>query len=159
MDHNNSDTHENQTMKTWFRGMLASRRQSRKEHRFVLNVCKETLALYRYISVEHPELGERERIKLVVMSRKSCDEMAAYDVLKYAEGSYATWPVKRELNLCDVIHYLGITKYSANTITEHWMHSTFGSRIKSIIPTVLCKITIKQEYVAERRKISRLHGN
>lgn len=131
--------------------MIASWRQTRQENRFVIGVSRELLTLYSKISAKHPECSERERFKLLVMARNHCDEMAAYDVLKFAEGSYAAWPVKRELTLCDVIHYLGVREFSGTSDTEHWMHSNYGTRIKSIIPNVLCRIKLKQEYVAERR--------
>ncbi len=152
----NPDKLKNQTETSWFRSMIASWRQTRHENRFVIGVSRELLAMYRKISAEHPELNERERFKTLVMTRNNCDEIEAYDILKFAEGSYATWPVKRELTLCDVIHYLGVREFSENSDTEHWLHSNFDTRIKSIIPNVLCRIKLKQECESERRRKSSL---
>jgi len=137
MELNNTDNLESQADTGWFRSMIASWRQARQENRFVIGVSRELLTLYRKISAEYPELSERERFKMLVMSRNNCDEMTAYEILKFAEGSYAAWPVKRELTLCDVIHYLGVREFSVKSDTEHWMHSNFSARIKSIIPNVL----------------------
>ncbi len=130
--------------------------QARQVRRHVVATCKELVALYLKVSADHPRLGKRQLNKLLVMARNNCNEKDAYEVLKFAEESYATWPVERELTLPDVIHYLMVTEFTSKYDVEHLAHIDFGPEIRSLIPSDLCRTKKKEPYLFERRKTLRI---
>ena len=73
------------------------------ERRHAARASGELLALYRAASAIHPEFANRELYKLVVMTRTGCDATAASVILNCAQDSFAEWPVRRDLTLCDVV--------------------------------------------------------
>jgi YHS domain-containing protein len=149
---------EGRTENAGIRAWIASWWQTRQERRIAVSTCKELIALYRKISADHPGLGERHRLKLLVMTRNSCDEAAAYEVLKYAQESFAAWPVSRELTLTDVIHYLMVTEFATNHGGEYCMRISIAEEINSLVPNKLSRARKKQPYVVERRMLVRSKG-
>lgn len=101
-------------------------------------VSKELLALFRSVSANYPDLASRELYKLVVMRRHGCDSTTAKAVLDRAQESYADWPVRRELTLCDIAHYLSVVEYLATHKGQHWMHSNLALVVASRVPRDLC---------------------
>jgi len=146
---------EHQNVFRGIRSHIASWMQARQERHYVVASCKELIALYLKISADHPKLGKRQLNKLLVMARNNCTEKDAYEVLKFAEESYAVWPVKRELTLCDVIHYLTVKEFTSKYGVEHSEHINFGPEIRSHIPSDLCRTKKKEPRLSERRKTLR----
>jgi YHS domain-containing protein len=120
------------------RGLITSWFLAWREGRHVSRTSRELLALYRSVSAVHPKLAGRELYKQVVMERNSCDSTAADAVLECAEESFSEWPVRRELTLCDVVHYLTITEFLALHDGEHWLRSDTRLLVASRIPRNLC---------------------
>lgn len=120
------------------RRLIASWLLARTERRHAEHVSDELLTLYRTVSANHPELFGRELYMRMVMARNSCDVIAANSVLDCAEESFAAWPVRRKLTLCDVIHYLSVSEFIAAHGGEPWMHSDIKFVVTSRIPRNLC---------------------
>ncbi len=64
--------------------------------------------------------------------------IAADAVLDRAEESFAIWPVRRELTLCDVVHYLAVAEFLEAHEDERWMHSNIKLVVASSVPSDLC---------------------
>jgi YHS domain-containing protein len=126
------------------RGMVQSWLLARREGRHAEQASRELLALYRAISAEYPELADREIYQRVVMARTECDAKTAERVLDCAEESFAEWPTKRELTLCDVVHYLAVNEFLARHEGEDWMHTDIQNVVDSLVPPELCVIRRKQ---------------
>jgi YHS domain-containing protein len=149
---------EHQNVIRDLRSHISSWMQARQERRHVVVTCKELLALYSKVSADHPKLGKRQLTKMLVMARNNCNEKDAYEVLKFAEESYAAWPVERELTLCDVIHYLTVTEFTSNYGVEYSGHINFRPEIRSLIPSDLCHTKKKETHSSERRKTLRFRS-
>jgi len=147
----------------WARENFQAWRQARHESRLVNGINRALLELHRKISAEDPQLSERERFNKLVMMRNGCDEIAAYEVLRNAEDSYAAWPLERELTLCDVIHYLTVREfhakqgdeYSMGVNDEYLIGVNIAARVKALVPSKLCHTHLKLPHITERRKNSR----
>lgn len=120
------------------RGLIASWFLAWREGRHAARTSRELLALYRAVSTDHPKLADRELYKRVVMARNGCDATSANVVLECAEESFAAWPARRELTLCDVVHYLTVSEFLALHDGEHWMHTDIRHVVASRIPHDLC---------------------
>lgn len=120
------------------RGAIASRLLSWHERRHAARASDELLALYRTVEADHPDWADRELYRLVVMTRAGCDSMAADAILKSAEDSFAEWPARRELTLCDVARYLSVTEFLATHVGESWIHSNIARVVASRVPRDLC---------------------
>lgn len=96
------------------------------------------MALFRNVSASYPGLVIPELYKLVVMRRKGCDSASAKAILDFAQESYGDWPVRRELTLCDVVHYLSTTEFLASHAGEQWMHSNLAHVVASLVSRELC---------------------
>ncbi|OIQ99964.1 YHS domain protein [mine drainage metagenome] len=125
------------------RGLIASWFLAWREGRHAARTSRELLALYRTVSADHPGLANREIYKLVVMARNSCDATTANEVLECAEESFAAWPSRRDLTLCDVVHYLAVNEFLALHDGKHWIHSDTSHMVASRIPHSLCVIRRK----------------
>jgi hypothetical protein len=146
---------ESYSLIQWTRKNFQAWHQARLESRFVNGINRELLELHHKISAGHPQLSDRERFNKLVMMRNGCDEIAAYEVIRNAEDSYAAWPLERELTLCDVIHYLAVREFHAKQADEYSMGVNIAARVKAIVPSKLCCTRLKQPYLCERRKILR----
>jgi hypothetical protein len=131
---------EQRLLRGGLRGMIESWLLSWREGRHATRTSRELLALYRSVSAEHPELASREQYKLMVMARNGCDAASANDVLECAEESFAAWPSRRNLTLCDVVHYLAVNEFLALHDGKHWIHSDTSHMVSSRIPHNLCII-------------------
>lgn len=129
---------EHRLQRGGLRGWIASRLHAWRERRHATRTSRELLALYRDVSADHPDLSDRELYKLVVMARNRCDSIAANAVLDCAEESFAAWPVRRELTLCDVVHYLAVAEFLEAHGDERWMHSNIKLVVASNVPSDLC---------------------
>jgi hypothetical protein len=109
-----------------------------RERRYTARASDEILALYRTASSNHAELSEIERYRCVVMKRTGCDVKVATEMLACARDSFAQWPVRRELTLCDVVHYLSMTEFLLAHEDESWIHTNLALIIKSRIPKAFC---------------------
>ena len=52
--------------------------------------------------------------------------------------SFAEWPARRELTICDVVHYLSMTEFLLAHEDENWIHTNLTLVVKSRIPKALC---------------------
>lgn len=129
---------EHQLLRGGLHGLISSWFLAWREGRHAARTSRELLALYRAVSADHPKLDGRELYKLVVMARNGCDVTTANVVLECAEESFAAWPARRELTLCDVVHYLTVSEFLALHDGEHWTHSDIRHVIASRIPHDLC---------------------
>lgn len=120
------------------RGLIAEWLLIWRERHHAARASKELLALYRTVSANCPDLADRERYQRVVMQRTGCDSTAAKAILESARESYSDWPVRRELTLCDVVHYLSATEFLASHQGEHWIHSNMARVVALHIPHDLC---------------------
>jgi hypothetical protein len=125
------------------RGQIGLWFLARRERRHAARASDELLALYRTISADHPEMAERERFNLVVMIRTGCDSMAADAILECAEESFAEWPTRRELTLCDVVHYLSVTEFLSAHEGDGGIHSNIALVVTSRVPHDLCVLRRK----------------
>lgn len=139
----------------WSKEIFQTWRQARRERRLINGINRELLEMYRNIAAAYPQASARVRFSKLVMARNGCDESAAYEILRGAEESYAAWPLERELTLCDVIHYLTLREFYAVQGEEFWMGGTIGASVRDIVPSRLCRVRLKQPYLAERRKNAR----
>jgi|SRR5450755_1520692 len=98
----------------------------------------DLLALYRTVKADHPDWVDRELYKLVVMARAGCDSTTANAILKCAEESFAEWPTRRELTLCDVVHYLSVTEFLVTHAGETGIHSDIARVVAAHVPHDLC---------------------
>lgn len=129
---------EHRLLRGGLRGLISSWFLAWREGRHAASTSRELLALYRSASAAHPKLAGRELYKLVVMARNGCDATNANRVLECAEESFAAWPARRELTLCDVVHYLTVSEFLVLHDGEHWTHSDIRQVISSRIPHDLC---------------------
>ena len=60
------------------------------------------------------------------MKRTGCDVTVANEILACARDSFAQWPVRRELTLCDVVHYLSMTEFLLAHEDESWIHTNLA---------------------------------
>lgn len=141
-----------------FQSHVTSWMQARRVHLHLVCACKELLTLYFKISAQHPTLDKRQLNKLFVMARNNCDENDAYELLNFAEESYASWPVERELTSYDVIHCLTMSELTSKYDVEHLSHNDLALEIRSLIPRDLHNIRKKEPYLSERRKTLRVRG-
>jgi hypothetical protein len=130
-------------------------RQERRERKLIDKINHELLELFQSIEKMHPQISDRERFNRLVMQRSGCDEMAAYEVMRIAEESYAAWPQERELTLCDVIHYLAVREFQSMQGEEYWAGGNIAASVKAVVPHKHCPVRLKQPYISERRKASR----
>jgi YHS domain-containing protein len=122
----------------WLLGLIASMVIALREGRYAARTSRELLTLFRAVSIKHPELAGRELYRLLVIARTGCDIAAADVTLECAEMSFATWPVRRELTLCDVVRYLTVSEFVSLRDSENWMHSDVQHAVVSRIPHDLC---------------------
>jgi hypothetical protein len=120
------------------RGVIAEWQLTWHERHHAARVSKKLLALYRAAAANHPDLPSRELYKLVVMQHTGCDSTTADAILESAQESYADWPARRELTLCDVVHYLSATEFLAAHESERWIHSNMAQVIALHVPQELC---------------------
>lgn len=118
-------------------GLIAVWLLSWHERRHAARVSDELLALYRNVAANHPDLATRELYQLVVMQRTGCNSGTADGILDCAEESFAEWPARRELTLCDVVHYLSVTEFLATHKGENWIHANMALVVTSHIPNSL----------------------
>lgn len=109
-----------------------------RERRHAERTSSELLVLYRAVSAEYFDRPPREIYLHLVMARNQCDEAEASAVLFCVEESFAEWPVKRELTLCDVVHYLSVSEFLATHRGKFGMHSNIKLVVSSRIPPELC---------------------
>ncbi len=120
------------------RSAISSWLLGQRERRYAAQMSREMLALYHSLSADHPDAPEREILKLAVMAHAGCDSAEAEWILQAAEESFADWPVRRELTLCDVVHYLSATEFLDFNDSDHWLHTEVQEVIASRIPPELC---------------------
>jgi len=120
------------------RGVIASWLLPWHERRHAARASGELLALYFAVKADHPDWAGRELYKQVVMARSGCDSAAANMILGCAAESFAEWPARRELTLCDVVHYLSVTEFLAAHEGEQGIHSNIARVVTSRIPHQLC---------------------
>lgn len=109
-----------------------------REGRYAARTSRELLTLFRAISINHSELVGRELYKLLVIARTGCDFITANVTLDRAQESFATWPVRRDLTLCDVVRYLIVSEFDSLRDHEKWIHSDVQNAVVSHIPSNLC---------------------
>jgi len=121
-------------LRSWMSGYL--------ERRYIRRACRELLSLYRRIRRERPDASDREVFKALIMARRQRDSEYAEYLLEKVEGSFGEWPVRREVHLGDVVHFLAVSEFLAGRPSEHWMRE----EIRRIVAT-----TIPPEYLIEKR--------
>jgi hypothetical protein len=133
-------------------GRISSWTLAWRERRHAARVSRELLALFYRVRSENPLATDRELYRALVMARSKCDREKAGMVLDSAAESFAGWPVQREVNLCDVVHYLSISEFLASHSGDHWMHSDMKRVIAAGIPPNFCVERRVQGSVADTRK-------
>jgi len=83
------------------------------ERRRAAACAREVLRLDRMLARIQPWLTREERHRKVVAAYMVCEAADAGALLRCAEASFATWPVRRELTLRDVAHYLAVSELLA----------------------------------------------
>ena len=115
------------------RGKIASWLFSWRAGRRATRTCRDLLLLYREVSDDHPELHDRELYRQLIMSRNKCEPTMANEILNYAEESLASWPVPRQLTLCDVVHYMTVCELVGSPEGDHRVHSSIHHLVVSRI--------------------------
>ena len=103
------------------------------ERRHTARTARTVLERFRSVAARHPELGSREHYRLVVMEHARCNAVKADGILSRAEESYAHWPADRDLNLCDVAHYLSVSEF----LTTHGGAGGIRSELRPLIAGVI----------------------
>jgi len=109
-----------------------------RERRHAARASDELLAMYRTVKADYPDCGEWDLLRLTVMTHSGCDSTAAEAILKRAEESFAEWPVRRELTLCDVVHYVSVTELLSTHEDVCGVHANIGHVVASHVPHELC---------------------
>lgn len=122
----------------WLLGLIGPILISWREGRYAARTSRELITLFRAISINHSELVGRELYKLLVIARTGCDFITANVTLDRAQESFATWPVRRDLTLCDVVRYLIVSEFDSLREHEKWIHSDVQDAVVSRIPSNLC---------------------
>jgi YHS domain-containing protein len=105
-----------------------------RERRFARRVSRELLKLYWIVSASHPDLKGRDLYRKIVIARTRADPEAADTLIDQAEESFATWPARRTLMFCDVVHFLAVSEFLASHGNSLWIHANMGREIAAQIP-------------------------
>ncbi|MBV8209182.1 MAG: helix-turn-helix domain-containing protein [Burkholderiaceae bacterium] len=118
----------------WPRKLLGPLFVGWQEKYSAAKTSRELLKIYNSIRAARPELRKRELYRLVVVERLGGTLAAADAVLARAAESFASWPVERELNFRDVVHYLAVSDYLAsNNVDAEWTRENLGRVVASLI--------------------------
>ena len=98
---------------------------------------REMLRLHRDFSSRYPELKGHSLYRRVVARRLDGNDLVAEAVLHHATQSFAIWPVERELNFRDVVHYLAVSQYVALHPGTRWVHADIKRLVEELIPAQL----------------------
>jgi YHS domain-containing protein len=108
-----------------------------RERRMAARCCRELLSLYETLAADNPHLSGTSLYEGVVAAHNGCDARAARLALKEAEQSYAIWPVERDLNFRDVVHYLAVREILVADSTLPWAQADIKRIIDASIPKEL----------------------
>ena len=81
-----------------------------RERRRAIRISRLLLRFYTEIAADYAHLGKPALYRLVVIRYLRGDVPAADEALQAAEQSFGAWPVARELQLRDVVHYLVVAE-------------------------------------------------
>ncbi|MDE3011072.1 MAG: YHS domain-containing protein [Pseudomonadota bacterium] len=115
---------------TWLLSWRAAHRAGR--------TTRELLALYRAVAAELAGRSDHEVYREMVRRRAGCDAVTAETMLENASESFAEWPVRRELTLCDVVHYLTISEFVSAHDDDLWSRQDVRHIVNANIPHDLC---------------------
>jgi YHS domain-containing protein len=113
----------------WFSPLTAWR-----ERHAATSCCRELLQLYHTVAAEHPGLAGMALYRQVVMARTGHDASTADSILRLAEESFSSWPVSRDLNFRDVVHYLAVSEFLASHPESRWIQADMRRIVQSSIP-------------------------
>lgn len=102
-----------------------------REGRRATRICQELLMQYREVLADHPELHGRDHYMQLIMIRMKCNPSMANEMLNNVAESFASWPVPRELTLCDVVHYLTVCELVGSSEGDHRVHSSIHHLVES----------------------------
>jgi hypothetical protein len=111
--------------------------QARRERRFARECAHDMLKLHHDFSSRYPELKGHSLYRRVVARRLDGNDLVAEAVLHHATQSFAIWPVERELNFRDVVHYLAVSQYVALHPGARWVHADIKRVVEDLIPAQL----------------------
>lgn len=117
-------------------GRLAAPWRAWGERRRAGACAREVMRLDRMVKKIQPWLSREERQRKVVESYMVCDPADAAALLRCAEASFATWPVRRELSLRDLAHYLAVSELLI-TNGDAGVHASLKPVIDATIPAGL----------------------
>lgn len=107
------------------------------ERRYARRASRELLNLMRLEQREHPERSGRALYQAVVARRLGPNAARAAEVIRRAEESFTDWPVERELQFRDVVHYLIFDEYTHQATIRAGTRTNIGEVIARIIPASL----------------------
>lgn len=110
---------------------------ARRERRYARDCAREMLKLHREFNTRYPELKGHSLYRRVVARRLDGNDLVAEAVLHHATQSFAIWPVERELNFRDVVHYLAVSQYVAMHPGARWVHADIKRVVDELIPAQL----------------------
>jgi YHS domain-containing protein len=110
---------------------------SRREHRFAAECSRQMLVLHAEVHARHPNLAGTALYRRIVAARLPGNEPTANAVLQLAQQSFAIWPVERELNFRDLVHYLAVTQYLAEHPGSRWIRADVKRVVESLVPAGL----------------------
>lgn len=105
-----------------------------RERRMATRCCRKLLSLYETLVADNPHLSGNRLYEGVVAAHNCCDASAARLALKEAAQSYASWPVERDLNFRDVVHYLAVREIFVADSTVPWAQADIKRIIDASIP-------------------------
>jgi YHS domain-containing protein len=105
-----------------------------RERHFAAVCCRELLKLYHTVAAQRPDLARADLYRQIVVERTDSDNTAADTILRLAEESFASWPVSRELNFRDVVHYLAVSEFLDSHKGSRWVHADMRRIVHSVIP-------------------------
>jgi len=105
-----------------------------RERHFATVCCRDLLKLYHTVAAQRPNLARTDLYRQIVVERTDSDNTAADTILRLAEESFASWPVSRELNFRDVVHYLAVSEFLDTHKGSRWVHADMRRIVNSAIP-------------------------
>lgn len=81
-----------------------------RERKLATAECAAMLEICRRLQAEDSALEGERLYARAIMSRLSCDEVAARGVVHLADQSFAQWPEERDVNFRDVVNYMIVNR-------------------------------------------------
>jgi hypothetical protein len=104
------------------------------ERRYARDASAQLMELYRQQRQEHPLMSKRALYQEIVAQRLGPQAVRAEDLVRRAERSFTQWPVDRDLQFRDVVHYLIFYEYTLLDPARKSTMTNMGATVAQVIP-------------------------